>query len=626
MIDGHRVHPRRLIAEVDAPLDRSSLSRTGLKVYKELPQIDRVIIEAPEGKLLSAKEDLESLNGVGRVDFDYAARLAYTPNDPRWDDQWHMRDIKCDLAWDLSLGSSNVIVAVIDTGCNTAHNDLAANIWVNTDEIAANGIDDDTDGLIDNRNGYDFAYEDGVPNDVLGHGTACSGLVAGVGDNSIGITGVAPRAKIMALKTCVDEGYLYDSNNIQAYVWAADNGVKVFSMSYFADYDVGTAGGVAMQYAVDHGVLPVAAAGNDYQAWSYYPASYEGVLSVAATTGGTTKASFSNFGTWVDVAAPGVSLSTTTAGGNYTTSFAGTSGACPHVAGLAALLWGANPAKTRDQIRAAIEDTATNVPGEYCNYGQVNAQAAMQAVLGSPAPSRSATVRYVNPACVQVKPIARLSQVPETRIYGRGFQSPNLVQVLLNNRAVRVIRQTRDYVDVRFPQVRAAVDTLVVKVNGTTVKTMTLPSDVRTIYAGTEVSSAGGSATGSFFELLNPDGTFATSSLHNDGTMYFQSQFRKVEIGSTNSLKLLLKRLYSAAGATERVWLYDWSTFALPYGSWVQVSSLPAPTTNTAVEINVPNFSRFLDPEGSVYVYIDVTNQPGSLTLSVDQLVLAKSD
>lgn len=616
-VHGHLVHPRRLIVRANEEVFKGS----EIRVLRRLPQIGRLVVEVPTGQVDTYKRVLEETKGVDEVDYDFAYRLAYTPNDPLWTDLWHMRDIKADLAWDLSLGSSSIIVAVIDTGVRTSHEDLAANMWVNPGEIAGNGLDDDNDGLVDNVNGYDFAYEDGVPNDTLGHGTPCSGLVAAVGNNGVGMTGVAPRAKIMALKTCVDEGYLYDSNNIPAYLFAADNGAKVFSMSYFTDYDVSSAAGAAFDYVLSQGVLPVAAAGNDSQAWTYYPAGYEGVLAVAATSGGTNKAGFSNHGTWVDVAAPGTGLTATSSNGGYR-GFGGTSGACPHVAGLAALIWGANPSLTRDQVRAFIEDTATPVNqapfGQYANYGVVNAEAAMQAALAGSSTGKSAVVRYVNPA---VAPVSRNSS--EVRIYGRGFQAPRSLDVRLNGLQLKVVRRSRDFVDVLLPGTRApGGDSLTVTVEGTLVRSLPLPPDQRRLYVGTEVSTQGATATGSFHELLKKDGTFATANKREDGSIYFQTQFRRV-VTPTHKNALTLTRRYSQAGLTEEVFLYDWTTNALPYGNWVKVSTRPGPTTLETLEVKVGNLSRFRDPEGSIYCYIYATGGPSNATLSVDQIAFA---
>jgi len=628
-VNGHLVHPRRLIVEMTGPAASQSIRAAGAKIVRQLPQIDRVVIEATPGKLETTHDALLGKRGIGKVDWDNAAKLAYTPNDPYWSNQWHLRDIKVDTAWDLSLGSSNVLVAVIDTGILATHEDLAGNLWNNVDEIANNGVDDDNDGLIDNKYGYDFAYDDGTPEDVYGHGTPCGGIVAAVGDNNKGISGIAPRAKVVALKTCVNEGYLYDSNNIPAYLWAADNGVKVFSMSYFADFDVTSAGGAAFDYVISKGVLPIAAAGNDAQVWNYYPCGYEGVVAVSATDGGTSKAGFSNYGSWCDVAAPGSGLIATGADGGYT-GFGGTSGACPHVAGVAALIWGANPNLTAAQVRAAIEDTATPVNqwpyGEYCNYGVVNARLAMEVALGGPNPGKAPLVRYVTPCAVATKPSATVLQGETARIHGRGFQSPRVVQVYWNGTSLPILNQTRDYVDIRLPRLRklAGPDTLVVKVDGNVVQSMDLPADRRTIYGAVEVSSAGSTATGGFFDMIHDDDRDAVGYNRGDGTIYVQTEFRKVK--SATSFNLQYRRRYTGSGGSEAVYLYDWTTNSLPYGNWVQVYNGPTSNSSTFNEVTVPNFGRFIDPEGSVYCYVYAQGVGGGGQLLIDQLMIAASN
>lgn len=628
-VNGHLVHPRRLIVEMTGPSAAQSIRSLGAKIVRRLPQIDRVVIEVATDKLVGVQKMLTSKRGIGRVDWDGAAKLAYTPNDPYWGNQWHLRDIKVDTAWDLSLGSSEILVAVIDTGIDASHPDLVGNLWDNVDEIANNGVDDDSDGLIDNKHGYDFAYDDGTPEDVYGHGTPCAGIVAAVGDNGIGISGIAPRAKVVALKTCVNEGYLYDSNNIPAYLWAADNGVKVFSMSYFTDYDVTSAGGAAFDYVISKGVLPCAAAGNDAQIWNYYPGGYEGVVAVAATDGGTSKAGFSNYGSWVDLAAPGSGLISTGVGGGYT-GFGGTSGACPHIAGVAALIWGANPSLTAAQVRAAMEDTATAVNqwpyGEFCNYGVVNARLAMEVALGASNPGKSPLVRYVTPCAAATKPSASVLQGQLARIHGRGFQSPRVVEVRWNGISLPIVLQTRDYVDIRLPRLRklAAPDNLIVKVDGQVVQTLDLPGDRRTIYSATEVSSAGATATGNFFEMLADDELAAVGYNRGDGSIYVQSQFRKVLNGP--NMSLLYRREYTGSGGSEAVYLYDWTANSLPYGNWVQVYNGSASTSSTFTEIPVPNFSRFIDPEGSVYLYVYAQGVGSNGQLKVDQLNLASGN
>lgn len=626
-LQGALVHPRRLIVETTHPLGATSILATGSKIVRNLSQIHRFVVETPPNRLVATRHLLQMLPGIRNVDWDKAARPAYTPNDPLWANQWHVRDIKVDQAWDLSFGSSNILVAVIDTGINPNHEDLIGNLWDNDDEIPNNGIDDDNDGLIDNKYGYDFAYNDPIPDDYYGHGTPCAGIIAAVTDNGKGIAGIAPQAKIVALKTCTNEGYLFDSNNIPAYLWAADNGIKIFSMSYYTDADVTSAGGAAFDYVLSKGVLPIAAAGNDAQIWNYYPAGYEGVVAVAATDGGTSKAGFSNYGTWVDLAAPGSGLISTSASGGYT-GFGGTSGACPHVAGVAALIWGANPSMTAAAVRAAMEDTATPVNqwpfGEYANYGVLNARQAMEVAQGMATPGQSPLVRYMTPVALSTK-TSPPSQTGSVRIHGRGFQQPRNIEVRWNATLLPILQQQRDFVDVAIPRLRKSPgpDILTIRVDGQTIKTISLPTDRRSIYGAIEASSAGGTATGSFFDLLAGDGTEGVGYNRGNGTIYYQTQFRRV--GKPGAASLIYRRRYSGGGGSEAIYLYHW-THSLPYGSWVTIYSGHAPTFPETIEIAVPNFDRFIDPEGSVYGFIYAEGIGSGGHLYVDQLNLAVKD
>jgi subtilisin family serine protease len=347
---------------------------------------------------------------------------------------------------------------------------LAGNIWVNSDEIPNNGIDDDANGYIDDRNGYDFGYNDPIPNDVNGHGTSCAGLVAAVQDNTIGVTGTAPFAKIMALKASTDDGYFYDSANIGCYMYAAGNGAKVLSCSYFSDR-VSQAERDAIDYCWQRGILPVVAAGNANTVTPYYPGAYENVLAVGATDQSDNKAGFSNYGSWVDVASPGVSLRSTTAGGGYTNGFGGTSGATPQVAGIAALILGARPNLTNAQLRSILEDTATALATDWTNYGLVNAQKAVRVALGLEAQvAKTPVARYITPIVYGNRIGGGIRGNEVARLYGRGFQSPNTVEIKVGTTNLRILRQTRDWIDFELPIGSAPIE---VSVNGSKLRTFT---------------------------------------------------------------------------------------------------------------------------------------------------------
>ncbi|MCK6561954.1 S8 family serine peptidase [bacterium] len=325
-------------------------------------------------------------------------QINFTPNDPSYPSQWHYNntgqtggtpdaDIDAPEAWDIETGDAGVIVSDLDTGQDLDHPDLAANIWVNTGEIAGNGLDDDGNGYIDDTKGWDFSNNDNNPDDYDGHGTHTAGTVAAVTNNGLGVAGVAFDSKIMPCKIFPNA---FDDVIANAFTYAADNGSFISTNSWGGggqsnliedaiDYFLATTNGVV-----------VFAAGNDNSSNPAigYPGSYPPVIAVAATNHNDVKASFSNYGTWVDISAPGVSVLSTLIGGYG--SLSGTSMACPHVAGVAALVAAANPGMSGADIRTQIEGTADNIdalnPGfaGLLGSGRVNAYQALTGVVSDP--------------------------------------------------------------------------------------------------------------------------------------------------------------------------------------------------------------------------------------------------
>ncbi len=319
--------------------------------------------------------------------------------DPLFSKQWGMKDIGVESAWKLNPGNNKIIVAVIDTGVDYTHEDLLPNLWRNSKEIPDNNVDDDQNGYVDDIIGWDFVSKDNKPYDLAatslgdllnggnpGHGTHCAGNVAARGQNSKGISGVAPHAQIMSLRFLGDKGGT-TADAVLAVKYAVDNGAKVLSNSWGSEGDDpdDAANNQALkdsvQYALDHDVLFVAAAGNGHQGKGYdndtdpkpgVPASYDhdNIISVAAIDVGDKFGSFSNWGRkTVDIAAPGVKVFSTTVMNKYSdtvipmlgANWDGTSMACPHVAGAAALYWSAHPEKTYKQVKDAILNSAKKI-------------------------------------------------------------------------------------------------------------------------------------------------------------------------------------------------------------------------------------------------------------------------
>jgi subtilisin family serine protease/subtilisin-like proprotein convertase family protein len=314
----------------------------------------------------TAVHDLSAVAGVRGVQPDYRVAVAVAPNDPRFASQPALSRIGAPAAWGVTTGTGNTVVAVIDTGVDTGHPDLATNLWRNPRE-AANGLDDDRNGFVDDVFGADFANNDGNPMDDNGHGTHVAGIVGAVGNNSVGVTGVAWTTRIMALKFSAADGGGFTSNAVRALDYAVANGARVVNASWGGTgYDPALL--AAIQRARAAGVIVVAAAGNqgaDTDATPFYPAGYvaqaDNVVAVAAADGADRLASFSNFGrATVALAAPGTSITSTLTGNRYG-PMSGTSMAAPMVSGALALLWDAHPTWSYGQVIAKLKQSAAPV-------------------------------------------------------------------------------------------------------------------------------------------------------------------------------------------------------------------------------------------------------------------------
>jgi len=342
----------------------------------------------------------------------------FVPNDPDWPKQWGPQKIEANWAWNTTKGDPSILVAVIDTGIDWNHPDLAAN-YVPL--------------------GYDWVNDDPNPMDDSGHGTHCAGIIAAVLNNSIGIAGLA-QVRIMAEKAFNARGSGDDVDCTKAIVHAVDQGADVLSLSW-GGYGESTLIHEAVEYAYDHGVLVIAAAGNDITECKHYPAGYEEVVAVTATDESDNPASFTNFGDWVEVAAPGVDIYSTMPTYHVTLNnggvpmnygyLSGTSMACPHVAGVAALIWSQFPNMTRDQVRAQMRYTTDDLgnPGfdEYYGYGRINARAAVEQVM----PEHDVVLLDWNVPCV-LKPLDTVTINSTLLNFGASNQSAVTMQLLVN--------------------------------------------------------------------------------------------------------------------------------------------------------------------------------------------------
>ena len=274
-----------------------------------------------------------------------------TPDDPRFSSQWALEKVQAENAWKVSKGSNNVVVAVIDTGIDTKHEDLMENIWVNSNEIPDNGIDDDNNGFIDDVMGWDFFSNDNDPDDETssanpGHGTHCAGIVGAATDNGNGIAGMAQTLKLMPIRFLGKDGSGDLLSATKAIDYAIDNGATIISASWGAPTTREQAKPVleAIQRAEAAGIPFVAAAANEGRnndSREVYPANagFSNTISVAASNSGDSKPRWSNFGKRnVDLAAPGDSILSTLPNSRYG-KLSGTSMATPLVAGLLALMY-----------------------------------------------------------------------------------------------------------------------------------------------------------------------------------------------------------------------------------------------------------------------------------------------
>ncbi|AHM62447.1 subtilisin-like serine protease [Flammeovirgaceae bacterium 311] len=302
----------------------------------------------------------------------YAAESYLTPNDPRLTNQYYLPLVNALDAWDLVSNPTNIIIAILDSGVELQHPDLAANIYTNeADPI--DGVDNDEDGYVDNYYGWDFAGNDyisltgdndpGTDLENLSHGTMVAGAASAVTNNGEGIAGVGFNARLMILKHSADNDTRGDGGNallnniLQGVLYAAEHGADIINSSYGSTYYSQISHDIYRYVALEYDVLVVAAAGNESSVEPHYPSDYDYVLSVAATTQTDARASFSNYGYKVDISAPGQSILTTAVGGGYT-STNGTSFASPIVAGAAALVKTLYPDFNGAQVGEVLRTTA----------------------------------------------------------------------------------------------------------------------------------------------------------------------------------------------------------------------------------------------------------------------------
>jgi subtilisin family serine protease len=341
---------------------------------------------------------------------DYVVHAQVTnPNDPAYStgELWALRnigqsggttdaDIDADEAWDIRTDASAVLVAVVDTGIRYTHQDLAANMWTNPGEIPGDGIDNDHNGVIDDVYGYNAINGSGDPNDDYGHGTHVAGTIGAVGNNGVGVVGVAWRVRLMAAKFLSSNGSGFTSDGVEAIDYARMMGAQIMNNSW-GGTGISQSLSDAIERAQQAGIIFVASAGNNSTSSDLaprYPAAYphDNIVSVASSTRTDELSSFSNYGLrTVDLAAPGSAIySTYNSSDSAYATLSGTSMASPHVVGALAVLKAQFPSATYPELINRLLATADHPPGfsqRVRSQGRLNLARALSATTIIPLPS-----------------------------------------------------------------------------------------------------------------------------------------------------------------------------------------------------------------------------------------------
>ncbi len=365
---------------------RQLLRRIGGGEKRRFDRIRGALVAVSPSRRDAVLAELRADPLVRYVEPNYVLETAALPDDPLYNRLWGLSntgqlvngwpgtpdaDADVDAAWSVTTGDPSVVVAVIDTGVDQSHPDLAVNTWVNAGENCAgcrtDNLDNDANGYVDDWRGWDFVGGDNNPADDHGHGTHVAGTIGAVGNNGAGVVGVNWNVRLMGLKFLGSDGSGTTADAVSAILYAAANGADVLNNSW-AGGDFSQSLLEAIEFADTRDALFVAAAGNDgmdNDAVPTYPASYEvpNVLAVAASDNGDRHAFFSNFGKRsVDVSAPGVDILSTWPGGSYQYA-SGTSMAAPHAAGVAALIEAVHPAASDVGVKTLLLRTTDPIAG-----------------------------------------------------------------------------------------------------------------------------------------------------------------------------------------------------------------------------------------------------------------------
>jgi subtilisin family serine protease len=371
------IAPKAGVSESD--LENQYKAHGGQKI-KTFSQIKVHHIKVPDQALEAIEAALRKNPNVEYVEKNFTGFGGMVPNDPGYASQWYLPMISAPQGWDISTGSANVSIAVLDSGVDPNHPDLSSKLVP----------------------GYNYVNNNSDTHDVHGHGTAVAGIAAASTNSGIGIAGVAWQNKIMPLVVFDSTGYGTYAQWISGITYAADHGAKVINMS-IGGSSYSSSLQSAVNYAWNKGAVLVACAMNTGSNTPYYPAALNNVLAVSATNYYDNFASFSNYGNWIAVSAPGDGIYTTTNGGGYG-SGVGTSFSTPQVAGLAALLMSLTPGLSNSQVVSLIKQNADDLGSAgydpYFGYGRINVYRTLAATQGTSAIS----VAITNPSDGSVVP------------------------------------------------------------------------------------------------------------------------------------------------------------------------------------------------------------------------------
>ena len=366
------------------------------------PSLDQwIIIELnSEISLKNALKEIRKDASVLHAEPNYRVMLAQQrpderiPNDFYFDRSWGLNntgqfegtedaDIDLPEAWSLGVGSRDVRVAIIDTGIDFFHPDIRENLWINLTEIPGNGLDDDDNGYIDDVHGFDFVSDDGDPFDDQGHGTHVAGIVGAVANNRRGTAGVCQEVSLIAIKSFGVSGSADVATVVKSMRYAIDHGTDIINASWGVDIRSELMR-TAVEEAAEADVLFVAAGGNRQSEQLFYPAAFENTIGVGATDKNDQRSRFSNYGSFIDLAAPGQTIFSTLPDNRFG-FLSGTSMAAPHVSGAAALALSRYPDwSAQDLTRMLLNAVDPIQPNKPMGSGRLNVWRAQQVVARLP--------------------------------------------------------------------------------------------------------------------------------------------------------------------------------------------------------------------------------------------------